>query len=86
MAWSRRLDRVVLTRRPKRIELRTLADARAFTLALPVRYSSRRHWQKAAELMLAASGARGDVAAATDQLVLALLLDGMLDPTTAVAP
>jgi hypothetical protein len=58
-------------------ELRTIADARAYVLALPDHLSGRQHWQHAAKLMLVASRG-GDTVACTKQITLALLMDGLL--------
>lgn len=77
MSWSRRLSREIVTKQGKR--LRTLSDARAYMLALDGRVG-RQYWQHAAALLLEAATGAGDVETATDQIVLALLHDGALDP------
>ena len=81
--WSRDLSRVIATRDGKR--LRTLADASAYVLALPPEIQARSYWHKAAMLVLdAATG--GDIVAATEHLVLALILDGQLDAENTPVP
>jgi hypothetical protein len=81
--WSRSLSRVIATRDGKR--LRTLADASGYVLALPHEVQARSYWHKAAMLVLdAATG--GDVVAASDHLVLALILDGQLDADNTPVP
>lgn len=79
MAWSRRLPQPIKHRKPTEGTLRTLADARAFVLSLEERYSSRRHWQHAAKLMMEAAEQGGDIEAVAKQIRFALLMDGMLD-------
>lgn len=80
--WLLPLEREILprsTRRPAAsgAPLRTLADARAYLLRLGRGLSSRQHWQRAAALLFEAAD-RGDAGGATDQLELALFLDGLL--------
>lgn len=76
MDWSRRLSQEIVAKSGKRLNM--LADARAFMLTIKDGRELRQHWQNgAALLMKAAEG--GDVKAATDQIILALLLDGALD-------
>lgn len=74
--WSLPLTRIVVTSKGVRIE--TLSDARALMLKLRPGRSTQQHWQHAAKLLLDASES-GDAKAASDQLVLALFLDHMLD-------
>lgn len=71
--WNDRLARAV--RDHDGITLRTRDDARRYMLALSQSRQGERAWQHAAELLLTGAGA----AAVTDQLELALLLDGRLD-------
>lgn len=71
--WSDRLARAVRDR--DGVTLRTRADARGYVLALSGSRQGKRAWQHAAELLLEGAGA----VAVTDQLELALLLDGRLD-------
>ena len=81
--WSRSLSRVVATRDGRRLQ--TLADASSYILALPHEMQARSYWHKAAMLVLdAATG--GDIRAASDHLVLALLLDGQLDAENTQVP
>lgn len=61
--------------------IRTLADARAYMLALDKRrpgITKRQHWQSAARKLMAASD-DGEVDAVAQQLRLALLMEGLLD-------
>ena len=74
--WSRKLSETVGTKGGKKVT--KLSDARAFILALPAAVQRRNQWQHAAKLTIEAA-ADADVEAATDQLKLALLLDGKLD-------
>lgn len=76
MSWQRDLARPIPYKKPKRGELRTLADARAFAIKRNPSPTAR-HWQSAMKLMLEASEG-GDIEAATKQLEYALLLDGMI--------
>ena len=55
--------------------LRTVAEARAYMIALPALRETRQHWQHAAALMMA----EADVADLTHQLHLALFLDHQVD-------
>jgi hypothetical protein len=55
--------------------LRTVAEARAYMIALPPLRETRLHWQRAAALMMA----EVDVADLTHQLQLALFVDHALD-------
>ena len=81
--WSRNLSRVIATRDGRR--LLTLGDASAYVLALPHEVQARSYWHKAAMLLMdAATG--GDIRAATDHIVLALLLDGQLDAENTEVP
>jgi GMP synthase PP-ATPase subunit len=58
-------------------KLDTLADARAFILEeLSQADQARNAWQKAAELLMVAAEAKGDVAAVTKQIELALFMQG----------
>ena len=70
--WSRRLS-WPLTLRDGRT-LRSLADARAFVLALPPAYQEYNAWQRAAALLIDAAENGGDVRAATDQVFAALFV------------
>jgi hypothetical protein len=78
MPWSSPLAHPVPVRNATKI-LRTLHDARAYVLANK-ETGGRNSWQHCAKLLLAAaeSGKRSDIAAATKQLELALLLEGKL--------
>jgi hypothetical protein len=73
--WSLALAEELRTRSGR--NLKTLDDARAFAIGLDSGYSTRQHWQRAAELLMQAS-ATGKVRLATRQVKLALMLDGML--------
>jgi hypothetical protein len=55
--------------------LRTIGDVRAYMLALPKTRELRPHWQQASRLFLDEAG----VAKVTQQVQLALFLDGRLD-------
>jgi hypothetical protein len=62
-------------------ELRTLNDARAYMIAIEKRRpgtTGRRHWRAAGEKLIAAAEGNS-TEAATNQLTLALLMDGLLD-------
>ena len=74
--WSRKLSETINTKGGKK--LAKLSEARAFILALPAAVQRRNQWQHTAKLTIEAA-AGGDVEAATDQLKLALFLDGKLD-------
>jgi hypothetical protein len=74
--WNRRLTEPLRTR--DGTVLATLADARSYMLALSTARAMRVTWQKAAELILEAA-AGGDIEAASQQLELALLMDGDID-------
>ncbi len=76
MTWQRKLAHPVPYTKPKRGELRTLADARAYALKRNPDVTDRA-WQHAMKLMIEAA-ADGDVEAVTRQLELALLIDGAL--------
>jgi hypothetical protein len=76
MSWSRKLAKTLYTIDGK--TLRTLNDARAYAVALPATSGAQKHWQRAAELMLAAAES-GDVSAASEQIQKALFLDMRLD-------
>jgi hypothetical protein len=76
MSWSRKLSRPLHT--IEGTTLKTLADARAYAVALPAHYGSRQHWQHAAKLMLEAVGG-GGVGAPSKQIYKALFLDMRLD-------
>jgi hypothetical protein len=82
MGWSTPLAREVIprsTRKPTKPgkPLRTLADARAYVLCLPIDISARQAWQQLSKLLLEASE-HGDTTAATEQLHLALFLENRL--------
>jgi hypothetical protein len=69
--WSTRLARPIdVIGGPT---LRTLAEARAFMVAMPQGDQLRTAWQRAAELILAAANG-GSVAAVTRQVELALFM------------
>jgi hypothetical protein len=55
--------------------LRTIGDARAYTLALSKARKLRPHWQHASRLLVEETGA----AALTRQVQVALFMDGKLD-------
>ena len=74
--WSRKLPRIVVT--SDGFTLGTLAEASAYMLTLPEGIQLRPYWQHAAKLVMEAAGG-GDITAATDQIALALLLDGRLN-------
>ena len=76
MSWKRPLAHVIKDRQGR--ELHTLHDARAYVLKLGDGIAARQHWQRAVELMLVAAE-DGDTHAVTQQLKLAMLLDGVLD-------
>lgn len=73
MSWKRPLAHVIKDRRG-----RELHDARAYVLRLGDGFAARQHWKRAVELMLVAAE-DGDTHALTQQLKLAMLMDGMLD-------
>jgi len=70
--WSRRLS-WPLTLRDGRT-LRSLADARAFVLALPPDEQEYNAWQRAAALLIDAAKNGGSVEAATDQVAAAAFM------------
>jgi hypothetical protein len=74
--WSARLSRSLTLRDGTR--LKTLADARAFVLALPPGDQERNAWQRAAALLIEAAETGDDVRTATEQVRLALSLQAML--------
>ena len=76
MSWKRPLAHVIKDRRGR--ELHTLHDARAYVLKLGNGVAARQHWRRAVELMLVAAE-EGDTHAVTQQLKLAMLIDGLLD-------
>ena len=76
MPWSALLSRPLTLRDGKK--LATLADARAFVLALPAAYQDRNAWQSAAGLLMAAAEHGGSVEAATDQVAAAAFMQAML--------
>jgi hypothetical protein len=76
MRWSRKLSNTLHTVDGK--TLQTLSDARAYAVALPATSGAQKHWQRAAELMLAAAES-GDVSAASAQIEKALFLEMRLD-------
>jgi hypothetical protein len=77
MSWSRKLSKVLYTVDGK--TLTTLSDARDYAVMLPDSYSSRPHWQRAAQLMLDAAADADSIAAASTQIELALFFDMRLD-------
>ena len=76
MPWSALLSRPLTLR--DGTTLTTLADARGAILALPSSDEERNAWLKAADLLMAAAEQGGDVAAATEQVELALFLQARL--------
>ncbi len=76
--WALELPHAVKPTRGEPIQ--TLADARAYVLALPPGIRHQDDWQRTAELLVAAaeSGAGIDVEQATFQLERALLFHGLL--------
>jgi hypothetical protein len=85
LSWKRPLARVIKDKRGR--ALHTLHDARAYALKLGGGIAARQDWKRAIELMLV--GAEdGDTRAVTQQIKLAMLIDGVLDlqGTPVVAP
>jgi hypothetical protein len=78
MSWRASLSRPVPYLKPRPGRLLTLHDARAYMIALGDR-AQRQHWQHAIKLTIEAAEGRGDMDAVTQQLGLAMLLDGALD-------
>ena len=76
MSWKRLLAHVIKDQQGR--ELHTLHDARAYVLKVGDGITARQHWKRAVELMLVAAEG-GDTCAPTQQLKLAMLMDGMLD-------
>lgn len=79
MSWKRALPEPLRDKHGNTI--RTLADARAYMIALDKKrpgLTKRQHWQAAALLLLTAAK-KGSIEAATKQLTFALLMDGLLD-------
>jgi hypothetical protein len=74
--WSAPLARPVVVKDGP--TLRTLHDVRAFMLSLPEATQLQQSWQKAAELLLAASDHAGVSEALTRQIELALFIEGKL--------
>jgi len=74
MIWDTRLAQPLKPR--DHAELLTLADARAYMLALPEAIAQWQAWLRAAELLLAAAEhpTKAAIAAATDQVGRALFL------------
>ena len=83
MFWFSRLAfRITPTRGIVR-GMETLLDAnQALSKDLPRNFLKLRHWQLAARLVLQAadSGAEDDIRNATDGLLMALLVEGWVDP------
>jgi len=75
--WSTLLSQPIVTHDGRRLV--TLADARAFVLALPEANQERTAWQTATKLLIAAAERRGDVSAATTQVRIALYLQARGD-------
>ena len=75
--WARKLSEPVKVI-GRRTPIATLAEAREFILKLSASRQTRREWQHAAQLMIAAAEG-GNVAAATRQLQLALMMTGKLE-------
>jgi hypothetical protein len=71
--WSAPLSRPITVKGGP--TLRTLHDVRAFVLGLPEATQQGQSWQKAAELLLAASNHAGVSEALTRQVELALFLE-----------
>jgi hypothetical protein len=69
--WQVPLTRTIELRDGTKLE--TLADARAFTVALSVGDQLRNAWQKAAELLMVAAES-GDTAPVTRQIEFALFV------------
>jgi hypothetical protein len=67
-------------------EMVTLYDASYFILCLTDAVQRRQAWQRATELLIEAADYNGSIEAATEQLRLALFLDGPLDLQTTAAP
>ena len=76
MNWQHQLAHPIRDRRGK--TLNTLYDARAYVLKLGDGIAARQHWRRAVELMLVAAE-DGDTHAHTQQLKLAMLINGLLD-------
>jgi hypothetical protein len=76
VSWSRTLTHVLKDKRGA--ELRTLHCARTYLVGLKSHTGQQRHWQHAAALLLAAADG-GDIEACTQQIYLAMFLDGVLD-------
>ena len=74
--WSAPLARPVVVKDGP--TLRTLNDVRAFMLSLPEAIQLQQSWQKATELLLAASDHAGVSEALTRQIQLALFIEGKL--------
>src|SRR5262249_10225050 len=74
--WSAPLSRPITLRDGK--GLATLADARAFVLALPAADQEHNAWQRAAALLIEAAENGGDVRAATDQVFAAAFMQAMV--------
>src|SRR5262245_33384069 len=77
VAWSRELSRVIVANTGER--LTTLQHAADYIYKLPTPIEQRANWQKAIKLLIEAAENSGDVEAATEQVTLAMLLDGYLD-------
>jgi hypothetical protein len=76
VSWIRALAHPVPYTKPKRGELRTLADARAYAIKRNPGTTDRA-WQHTMKLMMEAAEG-GDIDAVKKQLELALLIDGAL--------
>ena len=74
--WSAPLSRPIIVKDSP--TLRTLHDVRAYMLDLPEAMQLQQSWQKAAELLLAASNHAGVSEAVTRQVELALFLEAKL--------
>jgi hypothetical protein len=77
VSWQKKLSRPVGHSKPKRGELLTLADARSYMLDFTGGREKREYWQCAIKLLVEAAD-NGDVEEATNQLELALMMDGVL--------
>jgi hypothetical protein len=77
MTWTRQLSNTIVTTAGDRIA--TLGDARGYLLSLDDTTLLRSHWQNAVEHLHATAQRGGSVEAVTQQLTLALLIDGKLD-------
>lgn len=75
--WDKKFRKPVEPRDGKPIK--TLADARAYMLALPAGLETRPEWQRAIEAALAAAKGKARTDAARDALTNALFINMRLD-------